>query len=115
MWQAFLNDVNEGERRILLVNGEVSGIFGRIPEEGSIRSNMRVGGTPVKAEITAGQQAICDAVGPMLANEGIVFAGLDVIGDYLIEINITCPTGLRAVETLYGENVASHIWNATLK
>ena len=115
MWQAFLPDVSQGERRIILVNGEVAGIFGRIPEDGSIRSNMRVGGTPVAAEITPRQQEICATVGPMLKNEGIVFCGLDVIGDTLIEMNITCPTGLRAIETLYGRSVASDIWDATLK
>ena len=115
MWQAFLPNVADGERRIILIHGKMAGIFGRIPAAGSIRSNMRVGGTPVACDITPGQQAICDAVGPMLAQEGIVFAGLDVIGDMLIEVNITCPTGLRALEKLYATTPANEIWDAIVK
>jgi glutathione synthase len=111
MWQAFLPEVAKGERRILLVDGEVAGIFGREPEQGSIRANMRVGGTPVAAELTAGQAAICAAIKPYLQQQKLFFAGIDVIGDYLTEINVTSPTGLRAAQRLYGVNIAALIWD----
>jgi glutathione synthase len=111
MWQQFLPEVSTGDRRIILIGGEVAAVFGRTPEAGSIRANMRAGGTPVKASITAKQQAICDRLSPMLQAEGLALVGLDVIGDYLTEINVTSPTGLRATQGLYGANLAQNFWN----
>mgnify|MGYP002785388358 CR=1 FL=1 len=110
--QKFLPEVSTQDKRIVLIDGEVAGLFGRIPAEGEIRANMRVGGTPVKAELTRRQQEICDAVAPVLREKGLLLAGLDVIGDWLTEINITSPTGLRAVNQLYGTRPQAQFWDA---
>lgn len=112
MWQAFLPEVKSEDRRLLLINGELKACFGRTPAEGSIRANMRVGGAPVKAEPTAKQIAIAEAVGKMAKAQGLLIVGLDVIGDYLTEINVTSPTGLRAAQWLYGINLAADCWDA---
>lgn len=111
MWQAFLPEVARGDRRILMIDGEVKSVFGRTPESGSIRANMRVGGTPVKAELTPQQEKICAALKPFLQAEKLMIAGVDVIGDYLTEINVTSPTGFRAAQTLYGVNLAATVWD----
>lgn len=110
MWQAFLPQVKEGDRRVLFIDGEVVSVFGRTPAEHSIRANMRAGGTPVAAILTAKQQTICDALSPFLRDQGLMLAGIDFIGDYLTEINVTSPTGLRAAERLYGINLATKFW-----
>lgn len=111
MWQAFLPEVAEGDRRVLFIHGEVACVFGRTPAEDSIRANMRVGGTPVQATLTPRQQTICQALSPFLKREGLVLAGIDFIGDYLTEINVTSPTGLRAAQRLYGINLAATFWD----
>jgi glutathione synthase len=111
MWQAFLPEVEKEDRRIILIDGEVAAVFGRLPEEGSIRANMRLGGKPVAASLTHQQEKICAALKPYLKAHGLLLAGVDVIGDYLTEINVTSPTGLRAVEKLYDTNLARHVWD----
>ncbi len=111
MWQAFLAEVRDGDRRILMIDGEVASVFGRTPEGHSIRANMRVGGTPIKAQLTPRQREITAALKPFLRENGLMLAGVDVIGDYLTEINVTSPTGLRAAETLYGVNLAATFWD----
>lgn len=111
MWQAFLPEVASGDKRILMIDGEVASVFGRTPEMGSIRANMRVGGTPVAAELSPQQEKICAALGPFLKTQGLMLAGVDVIGDYLTEINVTSPTGFRAAQKLYGINLAEKVWN----
>ncbi len=113
--QRFLPEVTTGERRIVLINGEVAGVFGRLPAKGEIRSNLRIGGTPVACELTPRQRAICEAVGPVLKKKGLLLAGLDTIGDWLTEINVTSPTGLRAIASLYGTNPAALFWDALEK
>ena len=114
MLQAFLPEVKDKDVRVLLMNGKVSGALGRIPAEGSIRANMRVGGTPVAVQLNAKQMAICERVGAKLKAGGGLFAGLDLIGDYLTEINITSPTGIVAVQQLSGGGVnpAADFWDA---
>lgn len=112
VWQAFLPDVAQHECRILFINGAVAANFARIPVEGSIRSNMRVGGTPKTHTLTDAQRTCCEALGPWLKASGIMLAGVDMIGAHLIEINITSPTGLRAAQTLYGHNLAAMFWDA---
>jgi glutathione synthase len=111
MAQAFLPEVTTGDRRILLIDGEVEGIFGRTPQHGDIRANMRVGGVPEKAVLTEKQRIICDALRQPLKDQGLLFVGLDVIGDYLTEINITSPTGLRAYTALHGEKLERKLWD----
>jgi glutathione synthase len=112
MVQPFLPEVKTGDRRIILADGEIAGIMGRIPAEHEIRANFRVGGTAAKAEITPKQRAICEALAPELKKEGLIFVGLDVIGDWLTEINITSPTGIPAMNRLYGIQVEATIWDA---
>lgn len=110
--QQYLPFVEQEEKRILLINGEFAGVFGRIPAENEIRTNMRVGGKPIPTTLTTKQHEICKAVGAVCKKEGLMLVGLDVIGDWLTEVNITSPTGLRAVEDLYGENPAAMFWDA---
>lgn len=113
MVQAFLSEVKDKDIRVLLIDGKVSGALGRIPAQGSIRANMRVGGTPVATQLNDVQQAICERVGQKLKAGGALFAGLDLIGDYLTEINITSPTGIIAVQRLYDDiNPAADFWDA---
>ncbi len=112
MAQRFLPEVDSGDRRIILIDGKVEGVSGRIPAAGEIRANFRVGGSAAKAELTPRQQEICDKVGAYCREHGLLFVGLDVIGDYLTEINITSPTGLRAVKDLYGVTPEKRFWDA---
>lgn len=112
MWQQFRPEVSTEDKRILFINGEVACVFGRVPAADSIRANMRVGGTPAPAELSPRQQEICDALSPFLKENGLMLAGIDVIGDYLTEINVTSPTGLRAAQRLYGINLAATFWDA---
>jgi glutathione synthase len=113
MLQAFLPEVKAQDIRVLLIDGKVSGALGRIPAEGSIRANMRVGGTPVAVALNDRQQSICDRVGAKLKSGGVLFAGLDLIGDYLTEVNITSPTGIVAAQKLYDEcDPAADFWDA---
>jgi glutathione synthase len=106
MWQQFRAEVVNQDKRVILIDGKVESVFGRLPASDSIRANMRVGGSPTPASLNARQQEICDTIGPMLVRDGLLFVGLDLIGDYLTEINVTSPTGLRAAQALYGINVA---------
>lgn len=112
MWQEFRPDVADADTRVLFIDGHVACAFGRTPQAGSIRANMRVGGTPVARELNGQQQAICAALSPFLRDNGLMFAGIDLIGDRLTEINVTSPTGLRAAQKLYGVNHADTFWDA---
>ena len=112
MWQQFRPEVKDADKRVLFIDGAVAAVFGRTPDAGSIRANMRVGGKPVKAELNARQQTICDALSPFLKEQGLMLAGIDLIGDYLTEINVTSPTGLRAAQRLYDINLAATFWDA---
>ena len=109
MWQQFRTEVVDQDKRVIFIDGKVQTVFGRLPASDSIRANMRVGGTAAVATLNARQQEICELVGPMLVREGLLFVGLDLIGDYLTEINVTSPTGLRAAQTLYGVNLAEKL------
>ncbi len=111
MWQQFLPDVKTRDTRVLMIDGAIAAHFTRVPEEGSIRANMRVGGTPKAGELSKKQKEICTALGPMFHEQGLLLVGLDLIGDYLTEINVTSPTGLRAVEMLSGINLAALLWD----
>lgn len=111
MWQQFRPEVASSDKRILLIDGTVASVFQRRPAAHSIRANMRVGGTPEKATLTPREEEICAAIGPMLRANGLLLTGLDVIGSYLTEINVTSPTGLRAAQALYGVNLAAALWD----
>ena len=110
--QKFLSDVSNGDKRVILVDGEAVGAINRVPATGETRSNMHVGGRPEKVGLTARDLEICAAIGPTLREKGQVFVGIDVIGDYLTEINVTSPTGLQELQRFDGINVAGIIWNA---
>ena len=108
--QKFLPDVAKGDKRIILVNGDPVGAINRVPQAGETRSNMHVGGRPEKIGLTARDREICAAIGPVLRDKGQVFVGIDVIGDYLTEINVTSPTGIQELERFDGVNIAARIW-----
>ncbi|SFG47555.1 glutathione synthase [Palleronia marisminoris] len=110
--QKFLPAVSKGDKRIILVDGEPAGAINRVPQAGETRSNMHVGGRAEKSELTDRDREICAAIGPLLREKGQVFVGIDVIGDYLTEINLTSPTGIQEMERFDGSNVAGTIWNA---
>ena len=110
--QKFLPDVSNGDKRIILVDGEPAGAINRVPAPGETRSNMHVGGRPEKIGLTERDREICAAIGPLLREKGQVFVGIDVIGDYLTEINVTSPTGIQELERFDGTNVAGLIWEA---
>ena len=113
MLQAFLPGVAEGDKRIVLVDGEVVGAVNRIPGEGEIRSNLAVGGKAAKAELTAREQEICAALRPELKRRGLLFVGIDVIGgEWLTEINVTSPTGIVAIDQFNGTDTPALIWDA---
>jgi glutathione synthase len=108
--QKFLPDVSNGDKQVILVNGEPVGAINRVPQAGETRSNMHVGGRPEKVGLTARDLEICAAIGPTLRDHGQIFVGIDVIGDYLTEINVTSPTGIQELERFDGTNVAERIW-----
>jgi glutathione synthase len=113
MVQAFLPDVAKGDKRIVLIDGEVAGAINRLPGEGEIRSNLAVGGSAEKTELTPKEREICAALAPELKRRGLIFVGIDVIGgEWLTEINVTSPTGIVAIERFDGTDVAGLIWDA---
>ncbi|WP_170516775.1 glutathione synthase [Ruegeria atlantica] len=110
--QKFLPDVSNGDKRVILVDGEAVGAINRVPAKGETRSNMHVGGRPEKIGLSERDQEICAAIGPLLKEKGQIFVGIDVIGDYLTEINVTSPTGIQELERFDGVNIAEKIWQA---
>ena len=110
--QKYVPAVVKGDKRIILVDGEPVGAINRVPAEGETRSNMHVGGRPEKVGLTARDQEICAAIGPLLREKGQIFVGIDVIGDWLTEINVTSPTGIQELERFDGTNTAALIWEA---
>ncbi|MEX2642589.1 MAG: glutathione synthase [Acetobacterales bacterium] len=110
--QRYLPEVRKGDKRIILIDGEAAGAINRVPAKGEARSNMHVGGRAEKAELTARDREICEAIGPTLKERGLIFVGIDVIGDYLTEINVTSPTGLQEIDRFDGVNLAGLIWDA---
>lgn len=113
MVQAFLPEVAKGDKRIVLVDGEIAGAINRKPGKGEFRSNLAVGGYAEKTELTAEEQEICAALGPELKRLGLIFVGIDVIGGkYLTEINVTSPTGIVAIDKFNGTDTPGMIWDA---
>ncbi len=110
--QKFLPAVSNGDKRVILVDGEAVGAINRIPAAGETRSNLHVGGRAEKVGLTDREREICAAIGPRLREMGQIFVGIDVIGDYLTEINVTSPTGIQELQRFDGVNVAGLIWDA---
>ncbi len=112
MVQRYLPEVRQGDKRIILVEGEPVGAVNRVPPEGEARANLHVGGRAQKTALTPREREICAAIGPSLREQGLVFVGIDVIGDYMTEINVTSPTGIQEIARLDGVDLAAKIWDA---
>jgi glutathione synthase len=109
--QAWLPAVKEGDKRIILVDGEFAGAVNRVPAPDDLRSNMVRGGSPKATDLTPRERHICERLGPHLRERGLLLVGIDVIGDYLTEINVTSPTGIRAVKNVGGPDIAKLVWD----
>ncbi|TBW35776.1 glutathione synthase [Siculibacillus lacustris] len=110
--QRYLPEVREGDKRIILVDGVFAGAVNRVPAADDLRSNMVRGGQAAATDLTPREREICERIGPALRARGLLFVGIDVIGDFLTEINVTSPTGIRAIRRLGGPDVAAVIWDA---
>lgn len=110
--QRYIPEVRRGDKRIILVDGAFAGAINRVPAEGEARSNLHVGGRAEAATLTAREKQICEVLGPQLKEKGLIFAGIDVIGGYLTEVNVTSPTGIQEVKRFGGLDIAKLIWDA---
>ena len=115
MIQRFLPEVKHGDKRIILVDGEFAGAVNRVPAADDLRSNMVRGGAAQATDLTPREREICATLGPALRERGLLFVGIDVIDGNLTEINVTSPTGIRAIARLGGPDVAAKIWDAIEK
>ena len=111
MFQRYEPAVRQGDKRIILVDGEPVGVVNRVPAAGEARSNMHVGGRPEKCTLSARDREICAAIGPTLREQGMIFVGIDVIGDWLTEINVTSPTGIQEIDRFDGISIEAMIWD----
>ena len=112
MVQTYLSDVRKGDKRIILIDGKATGAINRVPPEGDVRANMHTGGTPLQTFLTNRDLEICEIIGPELKSRGLIFTGIDVIGDYLTEINVTSPTGLQEINRFNNVKLESQLWDA---
>jgi len=112
MLQQYLKEVRGGDKRIILVDGEIGGAINRIPAADETRSNMHAGGEAVAVDLSDRDREICNRLKPELIRRGLIFTGIDVIGNYLTEINVTSPTGIREVKNFGGNDIAVMIWDA---
>ncbi|MBM3597168.1 MAG: glutathione synthase [Alphaproteobacteria bacterium] len=110
--QRYIPDVRKGDKRIILVDGVAGGAVLRVPPKGEARANLHVGAKPVKTKLTKREREICESIGPALRERGMIFVGIDVIGDYLTEINVTSPTGLQEIRRFDGVALEEKIWDA---
>jgi glutathione synthase len=110
--QRYLPEIRHGDKRIILIDGVAAGALNRIPPAGEARANLHVGARPVKATLSPRDREICEAIGPTLEERGLIFVGIDVIGDYMTEINVTSPTGLQEINRFDGVSLESQIWDA---
>ena len=111
MVQRYEPSVRQGDKRIILIDGEAAGATNRVPAEGEARANMHVGARPEKTTLTARDLEICRRIGPTLRQQGLIFVGIDVIGEWLTEINVTSPTGIQEVDRFNGSDLAGQIWD----
>ncbi|HEY9548953.1 MAG TPA: glutathione synthase [Kiloniellaceae bacterium] len=109
--QRYLPEVRSGDKRIILIDGRPAGAINRVPAKGEARSNMHAGGRPAKSQLTRREHEICEAIGPALKERGLIFVGIDVIGDYMTEINVTSPTGLQEINRFDGVCLEAEIWD----
>jgi glutathione synthase len=113
--QAYLSDVRKGDKRIILIDGNIAGAINRVPEEGEARANMHAGAKAEKSVLNDRERAICDSIGPDLRKRGLIFVGIDVIGDYLTEINVTSPTGIQEINQFDGVCLEAQFWDSIEK
>ena len=111
MIQKYLSDVRNGDKRIILLNGEIVGALNRVPQKGESRSNMHAGGRPEKTTITKRDKFICNEISPSLKEKGLYFVGIDIIGDFITEINVTSPTGIREIKINDSINIEENFWD----
>ena len=111
MAQRYVPEIRAGDKRIILIDGKAAGAVNRVPAPEETRANLHVGGRAEQAPLTRRDQEICEAIGPTLQERGLIFVGIDVIGDYLTEINVTSPTGLQEIDRFDGVNLAGQIWD----
>src|SRR5208337_4545639 len=109
--QRYVPEVRKGDKRIILVDGEFAGAINRVPAAGEARSNLHVGGRPEATTLTPREKSICAAIGPTLRAQGMIFVGIDVIGDWLTEINVTSPTGIQEIARFDGVHLERAIWD----
>jgi glutathione synthase len=112
MIQRYVPEVRNGDKRIILIDGEPAGAVLRIPMTGEARANFHAGGRAGKTVLTPREKEICAAIGPTLKEQGLLFVGIDVLGDYITEINVTCPTGIQEISRLNDDNLAAKVWDA---
>ena len=110
--QRYLPEVRQGDKRIILVDGVARGAVLRVPAKGEARANLHVGGTALKVGLTKREEELCEMIGPALKQRGMIFVGIDVIGDYLTEINVTSPTGIQQIDRFDDVNLSGEIWDA---
>ena len=110
--QKFLPEISEGDKRIILIDGKIGGAMARMPSDGNIRANFRVGGSPAETTVSKREMELCEALGPELKKRGLIFVGIDVIGGWLTEINVTSPTGIPAINMLTGKRLEADVWDA---
>jgi glutathione synthase len=112
MVQTYLSDVRKGDKRIILIDGKAAGAINRVPPAGDVRANMHTGGKPLRATLTNRDVEICETIGPELKRRGLIFTGIDVIGEFLTEINVTSPTGLQEINRFDNVKLESQLWDA---
>ena len=112
--QSYIPEVKKGDKRIILIDGEIVGAINRIPAKNENRSNMHVGGKPIKTSLNKNDKLICEAISPHLKAKGLFFVGIDVIGKYLTEINVTSPTGIREINRLNKTKIEKVFWDKVL-
>jgi glutathione synthase len=110
--QRYLPEIRDGDKRIILVDGRAAGVVRRVPQPGEARANLHVGARGEKASLSTRDHEICEALGPELKKRGLVFVGIDVIGDYLTEINVTSPTGIQEINGFDGAMIEADLWDA---
>ena len=111
MIQRYQHEVRHGDKRIILVDGVFAGAVNRVPAADDLRSNMVRGGQAAATDLTPREREICERIGPALRERGLILVGIDVIGDWLTEINVTSPTGIRAIRRLGGPDIAAMVWD----
>ncbi len=110
--QRYLREVRQGDKRVILIDGKAAGAVMRVPPEGEARANLHAGARAEKTALTARDKEICEAIGPTLKERGLIFVGIDIIGDYMTEINVTSPTGIQEINRFDGVSLESGIWDA---